>query len=95
MPHTTSMQLAFVGTCNWDLYLNQTGSLYAIPKPNAPKDCRSTWFGDKNHVRNLMQELYFDDTPTDIGLALLEGLSSRFPPLNTKKPHADLNFISA
>lgn len=67
------MKLAFIGSANWDLYVNDKGRIKAIPKPDK-QDCGSCEFGDKWHIKRLMQQGYFNDTPTDAGLELMEGL---------------------
>lgn len=69
---------AFIGTANWDIFLHKdSGSLSAIPKPG--NSASKSGYGDKHHVKKLMEEGYFADTPTEAGLELLEGLYSVLP----------------
>lgn len=72
-------QLAFIGDANWDIYVDSKEHLWAVPKPECP-DCIETTFGDKKHVLKLMANGWFTDTPTEVGLKLLEGLRSKLLP---------------
>lgn len=72
-------QLAFIGSANWDIYLGFDGNLWAVPKPEHP-DCHETYFGNRDHIKKLMANGWFDDEPTEVGLALMEGLQSRLLP---------------
>lgn len=69
------MQLAFVGTSNWDLYVDEKSRLWSIPKPEI-NGCESSAYGDKFHIKYLMQTWGFDGKPTEVGLKLLSGLHS-------------------
>jgi len=68
--------LTFIGDANWDLYAQPDGRLWAIPKPDC-LGCHMSPFGDRHHVKRLMDKGYFTSTPTDAGLALMEGLYTR------------------
>ena len=68
--------LVFIGDANWDLYAQPDGRLWAIPKPDC-LGCYMSPFGDRDHVKRLIDKGHFNSTPTDAGLALMEGLYTR------------------
>ena len=76
------MKLAFIGNSNWDIYTDDNGRLSSIPKPG--NDASSSHFGDKHHILKLMRQGYFNDTATDAGLELMEGLHTRIFPDGVK-----------
>lgn len=86
-----SMTLVFIGDANWDIYADDKGQLRAVPKPENP-DCHETHFGDRNHIRRLMQQGYFNDEPTEAGLELMSGLHTRFYRMGTEKQWHALEF---
>lgn len=69
------MKLAFVGTSNWDIYDDGNGRLSAIAKPGS--GASNSHYGDRDHIKRLMDHGYFNDTPTEYGLELMEGLHTR------------------
>tara|TARA_B100000749_G_C18436960_1_gene470489 strand:- start:865 stop:1188 length:324 start_codon:yes stop_codon:yes gene_type:complete len=84
--------LVFIGDANWDIYADSDNKLWSIPKPECPS-AEMTPFGDRDHVRRLMDAGHFNDIPTDAGLALMRGLHSKiFTPPN-QKPWAMLRFV--
>jgi hypothetical protein len=89
--NTTNMKLAFIGSAHWDLWVDLKGKLWAIPKPTI-SGCKASHFGDKHHIKRLMERGYFNDVPTDAGLALLEGLHNRVIHPGTPKSFAFLGF---
>lgn len=74
--NNSNMELAFVGTSNWDIWVEPKGVLWAVPKPDK-SGCKTSYFGDKHHIKRLMQQGYFDYQPTEAGLELLVGLQNR------------------
>lgn len=54
---------------NWDIYADEKGVLYSIARPGT--GCGSTFFGDKNHIKNLMKQGYFSDTLTEYGKKIM------------------------
>tara|TARA_R110000851_G_scaffold72413_4_gene160447 strand:+ start:407 stop:712 length:306 start_codon:yes stop_codon:yes gene_type:complete len=69
-------RMAFVGSCNWDTFVDDNKKLWSVPKPNC-LGCHFTSFGDKDHVRRLMSKGYHSDQVTEYGLELMEGLRCR------------------
>jgi len=84
----SKLTLAFIGDSNWDIYVDANDKLYAVGK----EECRGkdgsnmdSHFGDKEHVKRLMQKGYFNDEPTEAGLSLMSGLCSmQYRPTNSK-----------
>jgi hypothetical protein len=72
------MTLVFIGSSNWDIYDGGKGRLSAIPKPGV--DAGSSHFCDRDHIKQLMNQGYFNDTPTEAGLELMEGIHTSFCP---------------
>lgn len=72
------MKLAFIGTANWDIYANDDGQLSAIAKPG--NSAGSSHFGDRDHIKRLMDQGYFTGTATEHGLELMHGLHTSFLP---------------
>jgi hypothetical protein len=73
----TNLKLAFIGDSNWDIYANADGKLFSVGKPERRgTDGRNmdTHYGDKYHIRRLMDKGYFDGIPTEVGLELMSGL---------------------
>lgn len=72
--------ICYTKTSNWDLKLTQEGMLMAIPTDEAlKKGAKSSYFGDKHHVRKLMDQGYFEPNDhifTEEGLELFSGLNS-------------------
>lgn len=83
--------LAFIGTCNWDLWVCEDNKLHSIPKDENP-DCKPSAFGDKNHIRRLMSQGYFSDKPTEAGLKLMNGLHSKICTQHDGKQFTILSF---
>lgn len=54
---------------NWDIYADKKGTLYSIARPGT--GCCSTFFGDKNHIKNLIRQGHFSDTLTEYGEQLM------------------------
>lgn len=59
-----------VGSANWDIYADTNGTLYSIVKPGI-KGCQGTYFGDTNHVRQLIRRGYWNNNLTDYGKKLM------------------------
>ena len=65
--------LLVLGNVNWDIYANSdmTAS-YSIAKTS---NCKSSYFGDKYHIKNLLVNGHLDYTGfTDKGIEFLSGL---------------------
>lgn len=58
-------------TNNWDIYTDKKGTLYSIARPGT--GCRGSYFGDVNHIKNLIRQGYFKDTLTQIGVEMMKG----------------------
>lgn len=58
---------------NWDIYTDQKGTLYSIPRKCAGS-CQGTYFGDVHHIKNLMRKGYFRDTLTPRGFEMMKGV---------------------
>lgn len=54
---------------NWDIYADKNGTLYSIPRNGS--GCSGTYFGDVNHIKNLMRKGHFSDTLTIYGLKMM------------------------
>lgn len=54
---------------NWDIYADKKGTLYSIARPES--GASNSYFGDCNHIRNLMRKGYFTDTLTTYGAELM------------------------
>ncbi|MBR2579211.1 MAG: hypothetical protein IKE41_03665 [Clostridia bacterium] len=54
---------------NWDIYADKKGTLYSIARPGT--SCGNSYFGDCNHIKNLIRQGYFSDTLTEYGKALM------------------------
>ena len=54
---------------NWDIYADEKGTLYSIARPGS--GCGCTFFGDKNHIKNLIRQGHFSDTLTEYGKQLM------------------------
>jgi hypothetical protein len=79
--------LAFIGNnTNWDIYLGSGGTLWSVPKLDKLTDCHLSIFGDSNHIKQLISEGLFHDTPTELGLELLNGLISPLATTNNYQP---------
>lgn len=76
------MKLAFIGTANWDIYDNGNGQLSAIAKPG--NSAGNSHYGDRNHIKRLMDMGYFTGTATEHGLELMNGLHTRLMPNGVK-----------
>lgn len=85
----------FIGDANWDIYADDNGKLYSIGKAErrgSDGANMDTWFGDRDHIRRLIDKGYFNDTPTDAGLELLSGLHSSIVTPSKGKPFHILRF---
>jgi hypothetical protein len=82
------LKKAFVGDSNWDIYADEDGKLYSVGKAElrgSDGANMDTFYGDKNHIRRLMDRGYFSYPPTEVGLKLLSGLCSvMFTPENSR-----------
>ncbi|EOW9160819.1 hypothetical protein ACN1T8_001371 [Vibrio cholerae] len=70
-------QLAFVGSANWDIYINQDGKASSIAKNGS--GAQSSHFGDKRHIVRLIDNGYFDGDLagiTEYGRECFSGLYS-------------------
>lgn len=56
---------------NWDIYADERGTLYSIARPGS--GAQSSYFGDVNHVKNLIRAGHFWHTLTEYGRRLMEG----------------------
>lgn len=91
----SSLTKVFIGDANWDIYANNEGKLYSIGKAERRgTDARNmdTMYGDRNHVRRLIDRGYFDSTPTEAGLELMSGLQSVIIKPSRGKPFHMLRF---
>jgi len=91
----SKLSLAFIGDANWDLYADDAGRLYSVGKPErrgADGYKMDTHFGDKNHIRRLMDKGYFNDEPTEVGLELMSGLHSKMIKPSKGAPFVMLGF---
>ncbi|WP_218309765.1 hypothetical protein [Alteromonas antoniana] len=91
----SQLKKAFVGTANWDIYVDSEGRLYSVGKPErrgADGFNMDSMYGDKHHIKRLMSRGHFSDHPTEIGLELLSGLHSRF--IGTGPQSADSAILS-
>ena len=62
---------------NWDTYINSKGLALSIAKKPS---CKSTFFGDINHIKRLISKGYFNgdlDHFTNYGLMCFCGLHSQ------------------
>ncbi|ELP5729208.1 hypothetical protein QTV44_002474 [Vibrio vulnificus] len=73
-PRPETQTLIFIGTANWDLYLDNDGYVWSVPKPTACPSCKTSYFGDKHHLRKLMQSGNDLGTITEHGREYLSGL---------------------
>ncbi len=76
-------KLIFIGSVNWDLYVDSKGSVWSIPKPDACPSTKHSWYGDKYHLLKLMRESGGEchlGEVTEHGLELLNGLHHRILP---------------
>lgn len=85
----------FIGDANWDIYADSEGKLYSIGKPerrgtDAAK--MDTMFGDREHVRRLIDRGHFSSIPTEAGLELMSGLNSAIITPARGKPFHILRF---
>ena len=71
----SNLNLAFIGNSNWDIWVNKRGFLWSIPKAGIT-GCSTSFFGDKRHIKQLISNGYFDETPTEVGLELIAGIKS-------------------
>ena len=54
---------------NWDIYADNEGTLYSIARKGS--GASNSYYGDCNHIRNLMRKGYFRDTLTAYGAELM------------------------
>lgn len=54
---------------NWDIYADTKGTLYSIARTGS--GCNNSFFGDCNHIKNLIRRGYFGGTLTDYGMQLM------------------------
>lgn len=73
------LKLIVIGDANWDLYANDNGVVWSIPKPQHP-DCKSSWYGDKYHLLKLMRRGDTLGKITEDGLEFLSGLHHQLMP---------------
>mgnify|MGYP003641651065 FL=1 len=69
----------FVGDSNWDIYSDDSGTLYSIGKPErrgVDAANMDTFFGNKSHIKRLIDNGHFSSVPTEAGLELMSGLHS-------------------
>lgn len=71
------LTLVIIGTANWDIYKDSKDSLWAYPKPEACPSCKSSWFGNKQHILKLMRQDSNIGTFTEAGLEMMNGLNNR------------------
>lgn len=71
----SNLKLIFIGDANWDLY-ECDGTVWSIPKPEHT-DCKTTWFGNRDHLLRLMRENIELGEITEDGLNFLSGLHNR------------------
>lgn len=69
------MQQITIGTANWDLYADNQGRVFAIAKTGS--GASSCYFGDRVHIRRLINRGIFDHIFTEYGLQFMQGLYSR------------------
>ena len=55
---------------NWDLYISNKGTIYSIPRKGS--GACGTYYGDINHIKNLMRRGIFSDTLTPYGESLMK-----------------------
>ena len=85
-----AQDLCFVGTANWDIYSTASGGLVALRKDGDTRG--DSAYGDKHHIRRLMANGWFNDVPTEQGLAFMQGLYSCIYHMGTEKQFSVLRF---
>ncbi|MEZ9616602.1 hypothetical protein AB4425_17120 [Vibrio sp. 10N.261.51.A1] len=75
-----NMKRIFIGTANWDLYVDDNLRVWSYPKPDVCTSVKSSFFGDRNHLLRLMQQGGDLGEITEAGLELLSGLHHCFMP---------------
>lgn len=97
MNHTqnTERRLVIIGDSNWDIYADGNNALWAIAKPNS--GAKDSYFGDIHHIKRLMNNEHFcvdANQFTETGLALFEGLFTRFMKDSRGKSWTMLSFAT-
>lgn len=73
----TNRQLIFVGDSSWDLYADQNGTVWAVPKPEACPSTKTCYFGNRSHLLKLMRSGDDLGEITEAGREFLSGLYNR------------------
>ena len=76
------MKLAFIGSSNWDIWDAGNGRLVAIPKNG--NDASGSHFGDRHHIKRLINNGFFNDVATDHGLEIMHGIHTKILPCGGK-----------
>ncbi len=75
-----NMKCIFIGTDNWDLYVDENLKVWSYPKPDVCPSVKTSFFGDKHHLLRLMRNDVSLGEVTESGLELLNGLHHQLMP---------------